>query len=204
MQSRKDGGYVVVYGSAIPWILQNSSTWRGRSSTSSLILAETRDLLAELESAVAKPDPAAGRSELLTAGGRGCRRSVPSRDPSNPAKSILRLDTGPESRNPAPESHPSPGRTLDEAEPFDTLGYDAQPEGVTEVDDRSDEVLLPTACVTELEARRERTIELDLADRKVAQVREGREPDTEVIDRHHDARVRQTLNDFASIGSGRP
>src|ERR1700728_417649 len=82
-----------------------------------------------------------------------------------------------------------------EVEPLDTLGNDAQAKGVTEVDDRADEVLIFPVRVTELEARCERTIQLDFANREVAQMGERREPGTEVIDRHHDSRVRQTLND---------
>ena len=103
-------------------------------------------------------------------------------------------------RETLPRVASEPSENADEAEPFDTLGNDAQSKGVSEVDDRSDEVLLPRVCVTELEARRERTIQLDLADREVAQVRERREPGAEVINRHHDAHVRQALND--PLGSG--
>ena len=65
-------------------------------------------------------------------------------DPFNPAKFDLCGSTRGLNGETLPRVAPEPGQNADEAEPLDTFGNDAQPKGVTEVDDRADEVLIPS------------------------------------------------------------
>ena len=65
---------------------------------------------------------------------------------------------------------PEPGQDADEADPLNAFGDHAQTKGMAEVDDRADDVLMPFARLTELEARGELAIQFDLADCQIAQV----------------------------------
>ena len=78
--------------------------------------------------------------------------SASSRDPLQPGEIDLRSSTRSLNRVSLPRIASERSQNVHEVEPLDTFGDDAEPERVTEVDDRADEVLIPRVCVTELEA----------------------------------------------------
>ena len=75
--------------------------------------------------------------ETAGAGIRAIMRSL------QPDEIDLRSSTRGLDRESLPRVAPEPSQNVDEVEPLDTLGNDAKPERVAEVDDRADEVLIP-------------------------------------------------------------
>ena len=83
---------------------------------------------------------------------------------------------------------------------LDALGDDAQAERVREVDRRADQLQVTRALVLG-QARDERAVELQLADRERAEVGERGEAGAEVVDRDDDAESRQLLDDRSATRS---